>query len=175
MGSVSEINFYCLGKLITFVCFRYVKHMCVCVCVYRQLKSSLPQPGVNATCSALVTSSPPFALFCLWRKTKFSLSSPPSWSLFLQHFTISTLPDDHFIHGSSWKDKYCLVECEAPTFLGQTKDEGKVSISDAPNSSMKSSSEPDREMVIVLRASSLCHAFIHIWQPKYLLCGLFGL
>lgn len=36
---------------------------------------------------------------------------------------------------------------------------GKVSISDALNSSMKSSSEPDREMAIVLQASSLCHAF----------------
>lgn len=156
------MNFYCLRKLITFVCCRYV-NKCVCVCVCRQLKSFMPQPGVNATCSVIVivmfSSLPllPLLSFVCGKKQSFpSLHHPLDLSL--QHFTISSLLDDHFIHRSSWKDKYCLVECEAPASLRQTKDEGK-----------------DRKTTIVLQVSSSCHAFVHIWQPKYLLCGLSGL
>ncbi|KAK2837494.1 hypothetical protein Q5P01_014706 [Channa striata] len=37
--------------------------------------------------------------------------------------------DGHLIHLTSWKDKYSLVECEAPASpLTQTGDEGKVSL-----------------------------------------------
>lgn len=61
---------------------------------------------------------------------------------FLHHFTFpsqtfpSLLPphpslwDGHLIHLTSWKDKYSLVECEAPASpLMQTRDVEKVSFS----------------------------------------------
>lgn len=45
-------------------------------------------------------------------------------------FTLPSLQDGHLIHLTSWKDKYSLVECEAPASpLTQTGDEGKVSLS----------------------------------------------
>lgn len=53
--------------------------------------------------------------------TSLSLKLSPS-------FPLPSLRDGHLIHLTSWKDKYSLVESEAPASpLTQTGDEGKVS------------------------------------------------
>lgn len=76
--------------------------------------------------------------------TSLSLSNSPS------SFPLPSLRDGHLIHLTSWKDKYSLVECEAPASpLTQTGDEGKVSLSAElrrPNGLIKPSTQPDTDM-----------------------------
>lgn len=65
------------------------------------------------------------------KSTKFSPSahlSCPNLSFFNPSSPLPSLWDGHLIHLTSWKDKYSLVECEAPaSLLMQTGDEEKVS------------------------------------------------
>lgn len=88
------------------------------------------------------------------------VSPSPHLSLSLElpfvSFPLSPLPplpspwDGHLIHLTSWKDKYSLVECEAPASpLTQTGDEGKVSLSAElrrPSALIKSSTQPDTDV-----------------------------
>lgn len=86
--------------------------------------------SMRLTKSFLVCYFPPFVTvsllsFSVAQNKILLISLPPS-------LTRPFLLDGYLIHLTSWKDKYSLVECEAPaSSLTQTRDEGKVSLSRA--------------------------------------------
>lgn len=102
-----------------------------------------------------------------------SLSDSPSPS-----FPLPSLRDGHLIHLTSWKDKYSLVECEAPASpLTQTGDEGKVSLAAElrrPNALIKSSTQPDTDMKMAAKTPTLNVAVFLLFR-KFISFGWLGL
>ena len=85
-------------------------------------------------------------------------------------FPLTSLRDGHLIHLTSWKDKYSLVECEAPASpLTQTGDEGKVSLSAelrCPDALIKSSSQPDTDMKMAARTLAAHMGFLLLFTKS---------
>lgn len=86
-------------------------------------------------------------------------------------FTLPSLQDGHLIHLTSWKDKYSLVECEAPASpLTQTGDEGKVSLSAElrrPNALIKSSTQPDTDIRMAAKSPTPQTGFLLLFRNRF--------